>query len=161
MPRASRARRRLSSTLCTGVCIALVLLSPVHAEHHMKRAPVQYVPRQDDGRGLVITNQCAEDIWPGIGTQAGEGPDSSGFLLSAGETKALSVSANWQGRVWGRTNCTFNRDGSGPGESGGVNGYGQACGTGDCAGVLDCKITVSTQLLLFFHARAEKPNHRA
>ncbi|EON95928.1 putative thaumatin family protein [Phaeoacremonium minimum UCRPA7] len=45
----------------------------------------------------------------------------------------MEVSSNWQGRVWGRTNCTFTENGTAPADMGGV-----ACTTGDCFGKLDC-----------------------
>ena len=144
MRQARYAPRRRLRTLRAGAYLGLLIFPAAHAIHHMKRAPLLYVPRQDDSKPLVLTNQCPEDIWPGIGTQGGTGPDESGFRLSAGDIKSLEVSANWQGRVWGRTNCSFNADGSGPDNNGGRNGGGQACGTGDCGGVMDCKMTVAS-----------------
>ncbi|KAK4246984.1 putative thaumatin family protein [Corynascus novoguineensis] len=50
----------------------------------------------------------------------------------------MFVSPDWAGRIWGRTNCSFNADGSGPSTYSGVDGYGAACVTGDCLGKLDC-----------------------
>ena len=93
---------------------------------------------------LIISNNCAETIWPGVGTQAGTGPGTGGFELASGSSSDLMVSADWQGRVWGRTNCSFAVGGKGPSNLNGVNGGGgAACGTGDCGGVLDCVNTVS------------------
>jgi hypothetical protein len=93
---------------------------------------------------LIISNNCAETIWPGVGTQAGTGPGTGGFELASGSSNSLMVSADWQGRVWGRTNCSFAVGGKGPSNLNGVNGGGgAACGTGDCSGVLDCVNTVS------------------
>lgn len=80
---------------------------------------------------LTITNKCGSTIWPGIATQAGKGPGTGGFALSQGKSKDLWVSSDWQGRVWGRTNCT-------------VNGDSCSCKTGDCFGKLDCESSVST-----------------
>ena len=80
---------------------------------------------------LIITNQCQDTIWPAINTQAGSGPSSSGFELASGDSRNLTVDTNWNGRVWGRTNCTFDAEGRG------------SCLTGDCGGVLDCTTTVS------------------
>jgi hypothetical protein len=54
------------------------------------------------------------------------------------------VSPDWQGRIWGRTNCSFNVGGSGPSQLNGVNGNGAECATG----VLDCVNTVSLPLPL-------------
>jgi Thaumatin family len=79
---------------------------------------------------LVVTNQCSDTVWPAVGTQAGQGPSDEGFELAAGDSKNLSVSPDWNGRVWARTNCTF--DGAGAG----------TCGTGDCGGNLTCTATV-------------------
>ncbi|KAK1758710.1 thaumatin family-domain-containing protein [Echria macrotheca] len=90
---------------------------------------------------LIITNNCPNTIWPGIGTQNGIGPGTGGFALEAGGTQKMYVSADWQGRIWGRTNCSFNEDGSGPSNLNGVNGNGAACRTGDCFGKLSCEFS--------------------
>ncbi|KAF1819744.1 Osmotin, thaumatin-like protein [Dissoconium aciculare CBS 342.82] len=95
------------------------------AEHHMSR-PV--VSRQNSGSdvSLTISNWCAETIWPGIVTQGGHGPTATGFELSPRANRTLQVGGDWQGRVWGRTNCTFN------------SGQNKAsCTTGEC-GQLVC-----------------------
>jgi len=86
---------------------------------------------------LVITNNCSETIWPAIASEAGTGPDTSGFELASGSKRNLSVKPDWQGRVWGRTNCTFNANGTGPLNS----SSSTACTTGDCGGVLNCTAT--------------------
>ena len=100
---------------------------------------------------LRVTNNCPETIWPGIGTQAGLGPGLGGFELVPGKTMAFLVGPTWQGRVWGRTNCTFNEDGTGPSNLNGWDGSGKACMTGDCVGVLDCALTVSPPPSPCFH----------
>ncbi|KAI1801757.1 thaumatin family protein [Daldinia bambusicola] len=75
---------------------------------------------------LIITNNCGETIWPGIGTQHGDPPDSHGFELGPGESRNQTVGPTWQGRIWGRTNCT-------------ISGDTATCKTGDCFGKLDCE----------------------
>ncbi|GAM90820.1 hypothetical protein ANO11243_088650 [Dothideomycetidae sp. 11243] len=95
------------------------------------------VPLRRDGATtvpLVITNQCQETIFPGIVTQGGTGPGSQGFQLTPGSNKQQTVSSDWQGRVWGRTNCTFNSQGT-------SLGGGAACTTGDCGGTVNCVAT--------------------
>ncbi|TQS32660.1 hypothetical protein Golomagni_07019 [Golovinomyces magnicellulatus] len=77
---------------------------------------------------LVITNRCDSTIWPGLATQAGTGPGTGGFGLEPGKSKRMRVAWNWQGRIWGRTNCT-------------VNGESCACQTGDCFAKLDCEFS--------------------
>lgn len=106
------------------------------AEHHMKR---RIVPRQNDNGGgggssssskspgIIVTNQCKETIWPGLVTQGGKAPTAQGFALSPGASRTVEIAGDWQGRVWGRTNCSFS------------NGQNQGqCTTGEC-GQLDCK----------------------
>jgi hypothetical protein len=100
-------------------------------------------PTKRDSVPLVISNNCAETIWPGIGTQAGTGAGTGGFELASGDSRSLTVSADWQGRVWGRTNCSFNVAGTGASNLNGNDGSGAACDTGDCGGVLSCVLTVS------------------
>lgn len=114
----------------------------VHFRLSTPLIPRTVSPRTDRNIPLKITNNCAETIWPGLASQAGTGPDSGGFELKPGSSKSLAVGSDWQGRVWGRTNCSFNADGSGASNLNGNNGGGQACQTGDCNGVLSCVVTV-------------------
>lgn len=124
------------------LCTAFLLFSTVpvaEAAHHMSiKAPRKQLRRKLDITPLLVTNNCPETIWPGISTQSGSGPSENGFQLEPGETKNQTVSEDWQGRVWGRTNCTFNSDGSGP-----ASGSGRACYSGDCYGRLNCQVGVS------------------
>jgi hypothetical protein len=123
------------------LCTALFLLATLpiaDAVHHMAmKAPRKQLRRKLDITPLLVTNKCPGDIYPGISTQSGKGPTENGFKLQPGETKNQTVSEDWQGRVWGRTNCTFNSDGSGP-----ASGSGKACISGDCNGKLDCQVGV-------------------
>ncbi|KAH8654504.1 thaumatin family-domain-containing protein [Tricladium varicosporioides] len=110
--------------------------------------PARWGPpiKRDGTIPLKVTNKCAEKIWPGVGTQAGTGPGIGGFELGPGEDKMMMVSADWQGRVWGRTNCSFNPEGTGAAIN---NGAGAACDSGDCGGVLNCVITGVAPSTLF------------
>lgn len=121
------------------VCTSLVALSGlplVNGEHHMKRlAPRRIDRRKEPLTPLLVTNGCPETIWPAISTQSGDGPGLNGFELLPGKTVNQTVSEDWQGRVWGRTNCSFNAEGTGPKEGG-----GRACRSGDCNGILNCKV---------------------
>lgn len=123
------------------LCTILFLLSgfPIaDGVHHMSsKAPRKLERRKEDVTPLLVTNRCPDKIWPAIGTQSGQGPKENGFKLEPGETKNQTVSEDWQGRVWGRTNCSFRADGSGPAE-----GRGKACYSGDCNGILNCRVGV-------------------
>lgn len=84
---------------------------------------------------LLITNNCADTIWPGIYTTAGTGPGTGGFELAAGANRSLEVGSDWYGRIWGRTNCTSPSEGV------------LTCTTGSC-GQMDCtQAAVSRNLI--------------
>ena len=110
------------------------LIQHATAIHHMKREPLHWVSPRNSDVTIQVTNNCGDDIYPAITTQAGSGPPSSGFHLGPGESNSQSVSSNWQGRVWARTNCSFNADGTAPAD--GIPG--SACLTGDCGGTVAC-----------------------
>lgn len=88
------------------------------------------VSKRENPIPLIVTNNCGDTIWPGVATQAGDGPESSGFELGPGETRDMTVGPTWNGRVWGRTNCT-------------VSNETATCMTGDCFGLLECEYSVS------------------
>ena len=122
--------------LCTVLCLSALPMTD--AFHHMaQKAPWKANRRKLDITPLLVTNRCPESIWPGISTQSGTGPGENGFKLEPGETRTQTVSEDWQGRVWGRTNCTFNSDGSAS-----ASGRGKACTSGDCNGALNCQVGV-------------------
>ncbi|PGH28229.1 hypothetical protein AJ80_00120 [Polytolypa hystricis UAMH7299] len=126
------------------IILALLRLPFSGAIHHMQRRAPAWVNPRDAVRFLRVSNRCSDDISPAIQTQAGFGPAVHGFRLPAGESRLLNVSADWQGRVWGRTNCSFPGVKGTPFRSLGLRGKeekrdGRACWTGDCGGLLDCK----------------------
>lgn len=109
----------------------LAYLPSSAALHHMKRELPDHVRRATAGtKPLVVTNKCPETIYPAFITQEGTGPAKTGFELKTGAQVNQTVSANWQGRVWGRTNCTFPANGP------------TACSTGDCNGQVECTVSV-------------------
>ncbi|KAL5115714.1 hypothetical protein ACEQ8H_006426 [Pleosporales sp. CAS-2024a] len=121
--------------LCTAAFL-FAGLPIADALHHMAvKAPRKQLRRKLDITPLIVTNKCPGDIWPGISTQSGTGPRENGFKLQPGETKNQTVSEDWQGRVWGRTNCTFNKDGTAS-----ASGSGKACYSGDCNSQLNCAV---------------------
>jgi beta-mannosidase len=135
--------RRSVSITAMMVCVFSCSLVPVHAMHHMKLKPLHLANRQDSNRPFKVTNYCPVDIYPAVETQAGTGPGFGGFHAVPGNTTNFTVSADWQGRIWARTNCSFNTNGTGPETPGGLNGTGKACLTGDCGGIVNCKGSVS------------------
>lgn len=148
MPCQNRAGRRAYPTSCVTIlhlCTTFMVLPNLpHADaiHHMSVKPSRSLqPRKEPITPLLVTNNCPETIWPGISTQSGEGPGENGFELQPGDTRNQTVSENWQGRVWGRTNCSFNDDGTGARDGG-----GRACRSGDCNSIVNCQVGVSGHL---------------
>uniref|UniRef100_A0A0A9F573 Thaumatin-like protein n=1 Tax=Arundo donax TaxID=35708 RepID=A0A0A9F573_ARUDO len=80
-----------------------------------------------NGVQLILVNNCAESVWPGLlGTAGHPTPQSGGFHLAPGDEAAFDVPHCWSGRVWPRRGCSFDAGGRG------------TCATGDCGGVLRC-----------------------
>ncbi|KAK7308988.1 hypothetical protein RJT34_05373 [Clitoria ternatea] len=68
-----------------------------------------------------ITNSCNHTVWAAA-------LPGGGVRLNSGESWSINVTnGTTGGRIWGRTNCTFDS-----------NGLGK-CQTGDCNGTLACK----------------------
>lgn len=138
-------RRRRSCTAPTAkmvnICAALLAVSSVplvDALHHMaQKAPLRLDRRKEPITPLLVTNNCPETIYPGISTQSGDGPKENGFKLDPGQSHNQTVSEDWQGRVWGRTNCSFNDEGTAP-----KDGGAKACRSGDCNGIVNCVVGV-------------------
>lgn len=137
--------------------IALAVPTTNALHHMMRREPSNDLSVRAETRPLSITNSCQETIYPGIVTQTGLAPSSGGFQLFPGASRNFTVSGDWQGRVWGRTNCSFNSAGTGPSSG----GYGKACSTGDCGGIIDCKATVGSGSLLYTSSGALLSQYRA
>ncbi|KAF2843699.1 Osmotin, thaumatin-like protein [Patellaria atrata CBS 101060] len=132
-----------SRSAIIGACILVSSLLPLtDAVHHMKLKPPRKIGKREDETPLIVTNMCTDTIWPGITTQNGNGPGSTGFELKPGENNTQYVSENWQGRIWGRTNCSFSNSGSRN------RGGNTACDTGDCGGALECEVTGNTPVSL-------------
>jgi len=92
--------------------------------------PPPNVPHIPNNRSITITNSCSDDIWPALLTSNNTGPYQSGFHLASQKSIQLWVSNDWTGRIWARTNCSFNDStNTGP------------CFTGSCANVLNCTLS--------------------
>ncbi|XP_024397992.1 pathogenesis-related thaumatin-like protein 3.5 isoform X1 [Physcomitrium patens] len=80
-----------------------------------------------EGVTFTFINHCKFTVW--VGVQPNGGLPllvGGGFELAAGKQDAVTASASWGGRFWGRTGCKFDSAGKGN------------CETGDCGGVLKC-----------------------
>ncbi|KAK9067847.1 hypothetical protein SSX86_011958 [Deinandra increscens subsp. villosa] len=70
------------------------------------------------GDTITVVNDCAFTVWPGI--YSSPVLDITGFELREGDSRSFHTLANWRGKLWGRTGCTFNGSGHG------------SCKIGDC-----------------------------
>lgn len=76
-------------------------------------------------RTITFINECTYNAWPASTISDTTSNTISGFELSVGQQKTVSITSTWNGRIWARTGCTFDSAG---------NGH---CDTGDC-GNLAC-----------------------
>lgn len=72
---------------------------------------------------FTIVNNCKETVWPGITNS--ENLTGTVSSLKPGQSAVLTVPGSWNGRIWGRTGCSFDKNGNG------------SCQTGDC-GSINC-----------------------
>ncbi|KAF2586270.1 hypothetical protein F2Q70_00033676 [Brassica cretica] len=78
-----------------------------------------------------ITNRCRNTIWPGFLSGAtSPALPTTGFRLSRGKSKSVTIPPSWSGRLWARTLCS--RDPS----SGSFSCLTADCGSGkvECSG---------------------------
>lgn len=134
-----QTERRVASLSLSLLAYLALIVPSANAVHHMQLQPRHLVNRQNSDLPLVVTNNCDGTIYPAILTQSGTGPKKAGFRLNPGDSLPQSVSADWIGRVWGRTNCTFTDDGLVPQSSQG----GSPCSSGDCGAFMECQGAVS------------------
>lgn len=74
-------------------------------------------------RLFTVVNKMQETIWVAA---ASDSIPTTGWVLPAGASVTITIPDAWNGRIWGRTGCSFNR-----------SGFGQ-CETGDCGGKFQC-----------------------
>lgn len=97
---------------------------------------IRQITSSPEAMPLRIINNCAETIWPALLTQAGKGV-AAGFGLKSGGFEETDIAEDGQRRLWGRTNCSFNSNGSGA-----ASGFPWARETGDYDSALSCVGTV-------------------
>ncbi|KAL4585023.1 hypothetical protein LXL04_009636 [Taraxacum kok-saghyz] len=80
------------------------------------------------GASFTFVNKCDYTVWPGILANAGSPSlDTTGFELPEDSSRSFQAPTGWSGRFWGRTNCKFDRSGSG------------TCQSADCgSGQVEC-----------------------
>ncbi|KAF2293770.1 hypothetical protein GH714_004563 [Hevea brasiliensis] len=74
---------------------------------------------------FTLLNNCKGTIWPGVITK-GDSSHGAGFTLNPGQTAFYNAPTGWSGRIWARTGCNFDKNGTG------------SCQTGSCGTSLNC-----------------------
>ncbi|KAM0746816.1 Osmotin, thaumatin-like protein, partial [Meredithblackwellia eburnea MCA 4105] len=70
---------------------------------------------------FIFVNKCPETIWPAITTYITSVTNytgTRGWEQKTGESKTVSVPSTWNGRTWGRRECSFDCNGNGKCTSG-------------------------------------------
>ncbi|CAI9770117.1 unnamed protein product [Fraxinus pennsylvanica] len=73
---------------------------------------------------FTIINYCKETIWPGI--TASNNYTGGGFALKPTQSAVFTAPSGWNGRIWARTGCNFDKNENG------------TCQTGGCGSKLKC-----------------------
>src|SRR5947207_15945353 len=97
---------RFLLTLKVGVLL-LLLGSSVAQSTTSSSTPAPSIPPISHNRTLTIINNCSFAVFPAIFTQNGTGPYTGGFHLDSKASRDIWVGAEWAGRIWSRTNCSF------------------------------------------------------
>ncbi|KAG9152107.1 hypothetical protein Leryth_017687 [Lithospermum erythrorhizon] len=75
-------------------------------------------------RVFTMVNNCKETIWPAV--TPGDNFNGGGFALKPGQSLVFNAPVGWQGRIWGRSGCNFDKNENG------------TCLTGNCGTSLKC-----------------------
>jgi len=82
-------------------------------------------------RTFTVTNKCSYTVWPAIFTDLNVGTSTpaqpTGWSATPGSSVTFNVPDDWKaGRIWGRRDCDFSKEGA------------ISCSTGSCNGGLLC-----------------------
>ncbi|RUP45618.1 thaumatin family-domain-containing protein [Jimgerdemannia flammicorona] len=114
-------------TIRTSIC-----LTAISTESHIlqfSKVDAGVAHKRAAPHTITVVNRCSFPIWPALFTSAGgqPSPSTTGWKQESGKSYTLTVPGNWNGRLWGRTNCDFSKSGL------------QNCDTGYCVGGLQCQ----------------------
>ncbi|WP_225447083.1 thaumatin family protein [Streptacidiphilus sp. PB12-B1b] len=105
--------------------------APAPAGHRTSAAPAAPVPAAGQ-RVVTFVNATAQTVWPAAQADPKEPLARTGWVLPPGASVSLLMPDGWNGRLWGRTGCSFDAAGQGH------------CVTGDCDGRFQCGTAGST-----------------
>lgn len=102
------------------------------------------IPKQHT---FTIKNSCNHDIWPAafgpgdadFGVLANR--EDAGFYLAPGGSRNVTAPGNWNGRIWAREECEFDKEGRG------------SCRVGDCDSKLQCIVSGAPATLAEFNLK--------
>ena len=87
-------------------------------------APAQAAAASGE-RLVTFVSKVSQTIWVAASPDPAHPLTATGWVLPAGQSLAITVPNQWNGRFWGRTGCVFH------------DGLGH-CQTGDCSGRFQC-----------------------
>ncbi len=102
----------------------LALIAAVLAAALLAAAPAASAARAG-AHTIYFINRMPVNVW--MAASPGSTTGQTGWTVPAGAGGSFEVSQGWNGRVWGRTGCHFDRQGEGH------------CATGDCDGRFECR----------------------
>jgi hypothetical protein len=77
-------------------------------------------------RVVTFVNLTSQTVWPAAQADPSQPLAATGWVLAPGASLSIQMPDHWNGRLWGRTGCSFDSAG---------NGH---CVTGDCSGHFQC-----------------------
>jgi hypothetical protein len=84
-------------------------------------------PSSSTQRTVTLMNTTQQTVWAvSTGNPGYTAPDEGEWALAPGQTVTLTYPSTWNGRIWGRTGCSFDSEGNG------------TCETGDCGSGITC-----------------------
>jgi Thaumatin family len=79
-----------------------------------------------DERTVTFVNDTSQTVWPAAQADPSQPLAETGWVVAPGQSVTITMPDHWNGRLWGRTGCSFDASGTGH------------CVTGDCAGRFQC-----------------------
>jgi Thaumatin family len=106
---------------------------PVGSTPSAKPTAPTTTPAAKPGRRVItFVNSTSQTVWPAAQSSAKDPMPVTGWVLPPGATISFLIDDHYNGRIWGRTGCSFNSSGQGH------------CVTGDCDGHFQCGTAGST-----------------
>ena len=105
---------------------SVVVTTPTKAASATAPTPAPPPTPSPGQRVITFVNHTSQMIWPAAQADPKHPLTATGWVLPAGGSVSILMPDHWNGRLWGRTGCSFDAAGQGH------------CVTGDCGGHFQC-----------------------